>query len=243
MQKSILNSAIEKYYLGGLIESAKWVVKDKIVYIDFISPNKDAIGKVTCSGFDVENSTFGVYSTSQLIKLVKIMDNVVEIKLNRSGMTPIELLLADNQYDLSFYLSDPTLIDEVPDEIGLPPEESLIINIDKDFSSRFINARKALGEIKQFTIGVKKNKAVMTIGEKSSYSNKIKFEVDGEVINESFDPIPFPVEFFSEILSANKDEVGEIKVYKEGMLSVEFKSSTKNASTSALYFLVRLQEV
>jgi hypothetical protein len=237
MQKLTLDSAIDKYYLNGLIESAKWVIKDKSAVIEFISPNQDAIGKVVCSDFDLENASFGVYSTSQLIKLVKIMDRIIELKLEKKGMVSTELLIADNQYDLSFYLSDVTMIDKVP-SIDIPENPTAKIPVNDEFAVKFINARKALGDIKQFTIGAKKDKLMFVIGEKTSYSNKVKYEVDGEVIK-SFDPIPFPVDFFNEVLVANRGEEGEITVYSEGLMYIEFKSK----SVKSYYFLIRLQEV
>lgn len=237
MQRNTLNSAIDKYYLGGLIESARWVIKKNSVSIAFISPNKDAIGRVECSGVELEDSKFGIYSTSQLVKLIKILDKTIELKLNKRGTVPLELLIADNQYDLSFYLSDPNLIDESP-SVDLPTSPPVLnLDIDSSFVTKFVTAKKALGEIKQFTLSSKKEKPLMVIGEKSAYSNKVKFEIDGKS-ERNFDPIPFDVNFFTEMLLANKEDKGKIVVYEEGLMHVEFKSE-ESIST---YFLVRLQE-
>ena len=50
INKSVLQSVIKKYHLGEN-ESVKWNVKDNNVDIDFISPSKDVIGKVTATNF------------------------------------------------------------------------------------------------------------------------------------------------------------------------------------------------
>ena len=107
MNKQIITSVLDKYYLNGTVESVKWVIKDKNITVDFITPMKNLVGKVTSSNFDLEDSEVGIYNTSQFYKLVKIMDNTVVLSLNKSDKgTPLELTLADNQYDLNYYLSE-----------------------------------------------------------------------------------------------------------------------------------------
>ena len=61
INKLQLQSIIDKYYLG-LNESVKWVIKDKKVSIDFMTPTKDVIGNVVCDNFSMEDGTFSVKS-------------------------------------------------------------------------------------------------------------------------------------------------------------------------------------
>jgi hypothetical protein len=75
MNKNILTSVIDKYYLNGIVESVKWNIKDKVITVDFITPFKNLVGKVTSPNFDLEDSEVGIYNTSQFYKLIKIMDN------------------------------------------------------------------------------------------------------------------------------------------------------------------------
>ena len=46
INKLTLQSAINKYHLGE-IESVKWTVKDNTLSVDFMSLNKEIIGKLT----------------------------------------------------------------------------------------------------------------------------------------------------------------------------------------------------
>jgi hypothetical protein len=45
INKLTLQSAINKYHLGE-IESVKWTVKDNTLSVDFMSLNKEIIGKL-----------------------------------------------------------------------------------------------------------------------------------------------------------------------------------------------------
>jgi len=44
MEKQLLVSVIEKYYLNGIHEKVKWTIKDKKVQILFTSATKDLAG-------------------------------------------------------------------------------------------------------------------------------------------------------------------------------------------------------
>ena len=50
MEKKYLTQFIDKYHLNGLVESVKWNIKDKVITVDFITPFKNLVGKVT-SGY------------------------------------------------------------------------------------------------------------------------------------------------------------------------------------------------
>ena len=41
MNKNTITSVIDKYYLNGTVESVKWVIKDKNITVDFITPFKN----------------------------------------------------------------------------------------------------------------------------------------------------------------------------------------------------------
>ena len=69
INKSVLQSVINKYHLGEN-ESVKWNVKDNNVDIDFISPSKDVIGKVTATNFKLEDSKLAIFDTKKLLNLI-----------------------------------------------------------------------------------------------------------------------------------------------------------------------------
>ena len=55
MEKQLLTSVIEKYYLGGIHEKVKWTIKDKKITILFTSATKDLAGSIEADGFDLDN--------------------------------------------------------------------------------------------------------------------------------------------------------------------------------------------
>ena len=240
MNKQTLISAIDKYYLNSTVEAVKWVVKDKVATIDFITPMKNLVGKVVSPNFELEDSEVGIYNTSQFYKLVKIMDSTVVLKLNKSERgTPLELTLADNQYDLNYYLSDLNLIETVP-AINEPADYDADLDIDNDFISKFTNAKKALGDVKQFTTKCEVTDGTMelliTIGEGNGYANKIKFKTKCEALF-GLDEIPFPADVMMEVLKANEDATeGKLQISQEGLMKISFKED----GIESTYYLVRL---
>lgn len=240
MNKNTLTSVIDKYYLNGVVESVKWDIKDKAITVDFITPMKNLVGKVTSPNFDLENSSIGIYNTSQFYKLIKIMNDTIILNLNKSDRgTPLELTLADNQYDLNYYLSDLNLIETVP-TINEPINYDVTLTVSNEFISKFINAKKALGDIKQFTIEAKKvddeMNLLITIGDGNGYANKIKFKNPCEAIL-GLDEIPFPVDVMTEVLKANEEATtGIIEISNDGLMKLTFKED----SIESTYYLVRL---
>ncbi len=69
IQKNTLQSIISKYYLNGLVESVKWEIKDKKLTIQFMSPEKDMLGKVEFKKIDLDNVNIAIFNTTQLNKL------------------------------------------------------------------------------------------------------------------------------------------------------------------------------
>jgi len=67
ISKLQLQSIIDKYYLG-LNESVKWVIKDKKISINFMTPTKDVIGKVTSDNFSMEDGNLAIYDTKKITK-------------------------------------------------------------------------------------------------------------------------------------------------------------------------------
>lgn len=246
MNKNKLISVIDKYYLNGTIESVKWVIKDKNITVDFITPFKNLVGKVTSSDFELEDSDIGIYDTSQFYKLIKIMNDTIILNLNKSDKgTPLELTVADNQYDLNYYLSDLNLIETVP-SINEPINYDITVDLEQSFISMFINAKKALGDVKRFTIKAEKIDDIMSlvvvIGDGAGYANKIKFKTQCEAIL-GLGEIPFPVDIMTEVLKANEDAVeSKLEISNEGLMKLTFSEDTTQNSTKSIYYLVRLNE-
>lgn len=241
MNKSKLVLVIEKYHLNGNVESVKWNVKDKTLNIRFITPNKNLIGEITLPNFELDDSEIGIYNTSQFLRLIKVTDDYIELSLNKGNYgKSIELLIKDNQFDLSYYLSDLSLIEEVP-SVNEPIDYDATIEVYKDFIGKFLSAKKALGDIKRFTVQSHlvdgKMEILFLLGDDAAYSNKIKFSEPAEALF-GLNELPFPADYFKDILDANQGaDKGVIKISNEGLLTISFTED----DIESKYFLVRLQ--
>ena len=49
IQKLDLVASIEKYYLGGIIESVKWNVSGGKLHTNFVSPYQYLVGHIECN--------------------------------------------------------------------------------------------------------------------------------------------------------------------------------------------------
>ena len=109
IQKLLLQSLISKYYLG-INESVKWVIKDNTLSIDFMSPNGDIIGEVTCSDFPLEDVELAIFNTHKLKNLTSVTNGELLLELIKQKELVTKLKISDESFNLEFSLSDPLLI-------------------------------------------------------------------------------------------------------------------------------------
>ena len=79
MNKSVITKFIDKYHLGGNIESVKWETDGTGVKTKFISENRSMLGEVSLSKFPFEKLEFGLYTTSQFKKLLDVLDTDLDL--------------------------------------------------------------------------------------------------------------------------------------------------------------------
>ncbi len=181
MEKQLLTSVIEKYYLGGIHEKVKWTVKDKKITILFTSATKDLAGSIEADGFDLEDCTIGVYDTNKLLKLIGITNQFIQLGVETKNGTSTKLSIADNEYDLVYHLADLRMMST---ETMVLDESQIDFNysftIDSDFIERYNKAKKALGsdEVRiQALFNEEGDKGIyFTLGGKTSHDDKISFQ-------------------------------------------------------------------
>jgi hypothetical protein len=110
MDKLHLVSTLDKYYLNGIIEKIKLQVKNKNITINFVAPNKDLVGSVNASEFELEDIEVGIYDTTQLMRLINITNQLITLDTIKEHNIPTKLLIADNEYNLEYVLADTTMI-------------------------------------------------------------------------------------------------------------------------------------
>jgi len=240
MDKTILTQIIESFYLNGLTSQVKFKVKNNEAHIKFAVDNKDCIGEIIAP-ITLEDCEIGIFNTSQLLKLINITNDFIDLKLEKNGIHFLKLHISDNQFDLSYNLSDLGLIQDPGVIPNLPPHD-LEFDINFDFTQKYIKAHNALDKPPRFEVGISKdfkNDEVINfmIGEKSSYSNKANFIESGKIINK-IKSIAFSANNFREVISVNKNAIGKVCVYKDGLLKINLEE----AGVKSEYFLVALHE-
>jgi hypothetical protein len=239
MEKQLLTSVIEKYYLGGIHEKVKWTVKDKKIIILFTSATKDLAGSIEADGFDLDDCVIGVYDTNKLLKLINITNQFVQLSVETKNGTSTKLSIADNEYDLVYHLADLRMMST---ETMILDESQIDFNysftIDSDFIERYNKAKKALGsdEVRiQALFNEEGDKGIyFTLGGKTSHDDKISFQSTDSIFNVPSSEFQFNANYLLEIFTENKGADGTGKFDENGILKLEF---IDERNIKSLYYL------
>ena len=238
MKKLFLEDVIEKYYLGGLVERVKIQVTDKTLTTKFISAQKNLVGVLEAPGITLPDCEFGVYDTSQLLKLIGITDHFLTLDVEANKGIANKLLIADNEYNLEYALADTMLTPSVPsiDE----PTYHMVADVNEEFIAKFLKAKKALGTdvfiVEQGIDHEEKQAMKFTLGGVDKHTNKVNFTLLTTLSSVPGVQLKFPIEEFGEILAANKEiATGILSVSEDGLLKIEF---TNEEGVKVTYLLV-----
>ena len=238
MDKQLLTSVIEKYYLNGINEKVKWTVKDKKVQILFTSQLKDLAGSVEADDFDLEDCTLGIYDTNKLLKLVGITNQFIQLNVETKNGTSTKLNIADMEYDLTYHLADLRMM---PMETMVLDESQITFNysfnIDSEFIERYNKAKKALGsdEVKiQALYNDDNEKGIyFTLGGKTSHDDKISFQTPNAEMELPSQEFQYNANYLFEIFVENKGAEGIGWFDENGILKLQF--ITENSIKSTYY--------
>lgn len=234
MEKSKFEDFLGKYYLAGNTDSAKIVIKDKKLTTSFITTDQNVIGEVTLNSFDTKDAELGVYTTSQLLKLLSALDKDIDISYGEIDNKVFSMNVKDKNTNVTYMLADLTVIRQVP-AIKTLPDFDCSINISKEFITKFIKAKNALPDSDNFAVQTVNNETSIVINYSSISTNRINFKVDA-VTGGDFTPICFSAKIFKEILLANADAQGTLEISSKGLARVTFT----NSDYSSTYYLVKL---
>ena len=150
MEKGKLSKFINKYSLGGLVESVKWESNNNTLSTSFISDDKSVLGNVTMGEFKFRDSGFGVYDTSKLTKMLGVLGTDVDFDLTEVDGKSVSLKFKDGSTSVNYMLADLSVIPSVPDLKSLP-DFNIKLNLDTNFITKFIRAKGALQDENSFT--------------------------------------------------------------------------------------------
>ena len=237
MEKTRINRFISKYNLAGLVESVKWESKEGSLSTNFISDDKSVLGTVTLSEFDFEDSTFGVYDTTKLTKMLSVLSDDVDFDITKTEDKAISLKFKDGSTSVNYMLADLSVIPNVPDLKQLP-DFNITIKLDDTFINRFIRAKSALPDENNFTFTCKKGNGSIILGHSNINTNRINIDVDCTCSTDKVDPISFSATYLKEILVANKEATdATLKISSQGLAHISFSIDNYESN----YYLVEIQ--
>ena len=238
MQRDKLDQFIQKYALGGMVNSAKWSCSSNILSTSFITPDKNLLGKVTVNNFDFNDCEFGVYSTDQLQKLLGVLGDNIDLSITDFNGKPTAIKVKNGSISFDYVLADPAVIPEVNDLKRIPEFETKI-KLDTKFIFTFIKGKTALSEADTFSILDNDGKVEVVIGYSSINTNRITIPVDAESSGLK-DIISFNADLFKEILTANKEcTTAVLEVSNDGLARIVFNIN----DFKSVYYLVATQGV
>ena len=231
MKKASIESFINRYNLGGEVESVKIESTDSEMKVSFISDDKTLLGEVISKEGDFPNGEFGVYTTSQLKALLGVLESNVDV-----DSTDSYIKFSDKGTSVNYMLADLSVIPVVPDLKQVPPFNSEV-TLNDEFTSKFIKSKGALNESDTFTFSCIGGKGEVVLGYSTINTNRISISVDCKCDGD-VQPISFSAKYLKEILNANRgSKSATLKISSQGLSYIEFETDT----ITAKYYLVEIK--
>ena len=239
MEKTKLNKFIQKYNLGGNVNSVKWTAGTNQLKTSFVTPDKSLLGTVVADNVKFEDADMGVYQTDQLQKLLNVLDNDVDLSLTRAGDRAVSLKVKNGSVSVDYVLSDLSVIPDPPALKRLPDFQTQV-KLDSQFIDTFIKGKSALADVDMFTfVNDKDGNLNAVIGYSSTNTNRVTIPVE-TTNNGLTEPVTFNANLFKEMLVANKEcKSAVLEVSNEGLAKVNFKIDDYDST----YYIVAMTDV
>ena len=154
MNKITLDTFIQKYNLGGNVNSVTWNSTGDTLSTDFISTVKSLRGQLVLSKKNLPEFKVGVYDTPLLSKMLGTLSDNIDFTLitpPSDDETPIAFHFCDSVISADYVLAAIGVIPEGP-ELKNEPEYKTLGNIDSQFINSFIRGKGALADVETFAI-------------------------------------------------------------------------------------------
>ena len=235
MEKSKLQSFISRYYLAGNCEAVKLNENDKGVGCELIDMDQTVVGKIQWNTDPFMKGELGINHTGALIKMLGAVGENIAIDVKDAAGKNYAMTISEGSTKATFMLADTTVIPAVP-TINAEPDYQIQIPVNEEFISRFIKAKNALPDAKNFAVQVTNGVIKFIINYTTVNSDNISFEV-GNAPGKDMDPVCFSADKLREVLIANRGDVGQLHVSPDGLARIDFVGTDFESS----YWLVMLQ--
>ena len=236
MNKITLDTFIQKYNLGGNVNSVKWISDGIKLSTRFISGDKSLLGYVKLDKQSLPEFEVGVYDTAQLAKMLGTLSDSIDFEVNKVNGTPTNFHLSDKVLSVDYVLAALGVIPDVP-ELKKIPDFDTLITLDSQFINSFIKSKSALSDVEHFAVKPTDGGVEFVIGYSDANSNRISLKAQSGAVSIT-DSVTFNANLFKEVLSANKEcSKAELQISNQGLAYVQFKVD----DFVAKYWLVQQQ--
>ena len=240
MNKQRLGRFISKYYLNGTVNSVVLNSKSNSQQLTtrFISGDKTLLGELSLDKSQIEDCEIGVYNTEQFSKLLSVLDDDINVSINKAGGKSISLKVSDAHSSVNYMLSDISVINKPP-QMKQIPEFDLEIDVTPQFINKFIAGKGALSDTDNFTVITDGTDTKLVIGYSSVNTNRVTIPVTTSR-SSNIENVSFNANLFKEVLSANKEcESAKFEVSGDGLSRISFKIDDYEST----YYLVSVQDL
>ena len=234
MEKSKLQSFINRYYLAGNCEAVTVKANGQSVNCELIDVDQTVVGKVKWKTDPFMSGELGINHTGALTKMLSAVGEKIDIEVQDAQGKNYAMKIQEGTTTMTFMLADTSVIPAVP-TINAEPEYEVTIDINDEFVNKFIKAKNALPDAKNFAVQVQNGKIKFIINYTTINSDNVTFELDGTA-NE-LDPICFSADKLKEVLTANKGDKGSMHISSSGLARIDFTGTDFDSN----YWLVQLQ--
>ena len=231
MEKQKFDGFINRYNLGGEVESVMVKSEGSDLSVRMISDDKTLLGDVSVTDAEFPNGEFGIYTTSQLKGLLSVLDSAIDVEEVTGA-----LKFSDKGTKMNYMLAAPSVIPAVPDLKALP-KFNATVTLNDEFINKFIKSKGALADADTFTFTCKDNKGEIILGYSSINSNRISISVDC-TCESDIEPIAFSAKYLKAILVANKgSNTSSLEISSDGLAHLKFTDGDYTSN----YYLVEIK--
>lgn len=235
MEKSKLQSFINRYYLAGNCEAVTLKEQEGSIGCELIDMDQTIVGKIKWNTTPFMTGQLGINHTGALIKMLGALNENITIDVKEAAGKNYAMKISEGSTQATFMLADTTVIPAVP-AINAEPDYEVSIPVNDEFISKFIKAKNALPDAKNFAVQVVNGNIKFIINYSTVNADNISFEV-GTTSNADMEPVCFSADKLKEVLVANRGDSGELKVSPDGLARIDFTGSDFEST----YWLVMLQ--
>lgn len=244
MQKTNLTSYIAKYFLAGACKDARWEIKDKTLYVDFMTDEGALLGTVA-GNVDLEDNVIAVMDAKRLTDILNALGDEVTGQYEKTNDKTVGITFADGKSKAYFKAGE---LQRIADPNGRlenyrnrgralsrPPVLALTLKLEKEDVSRLLAAKRALNESK--VVGLVRENGLVNFVVNFTQRNENNFTIPvaAEIKDESSaSTFGYAIDLLASILTNNSDfRTSSISVTVDGLMILEFKAE----DYTAIYYL------